>query len=316
MSVVIPLYNKAAYISRAVQSVLAQQVQDFEVLVVDDGSTDAGPEIASAFADPRLRVVRQENAGEGAARNRGGLEAQASLVAFCDADDEWFPEFLPTILRLHAAFPQCGMFATGYLMRDPNGRDSSPILRGLPDRPWEGVLKDYFATACQSDPPVCSSSVAVRRDALEAVGGFPTRVRIGTDLLGWARLAAQYEVAISTDPQAVFWLRETYPSPPVRMPDVPDVVGRELAQLAASAPAKRRSTMRRYAGMWHRMRAIIFTYHGRRADALSEIMQALRLTPADEKLYALVAVALLPTALRDATLRSIERWRRRQRTSS
>ncbi|NLZ30356.1 MAG: glycosyltransferase family 2 protein, partial [Methanomicrobiales archaeon] len=114
VSVVIPLYNKAPYIARALSSIIAQTRQDFEVIVIDDGSTDGGEEIVRGFDDPRIRVIRQENRGVSAARNRGIEAARADFIAFLDADDEWMPTHLGALLRLRGRYPRAGAYGTAY----------------------------------------------------------------------------------------------------------------------------------------------------------------------------------------------------------
>src|ERR1700742_2594037 len=94
VSVVVPLYNKARFVRRTIDSILGQRFTDFEVIVVNDGSSDGGEKIVEAISDPRLRLISQPNAGPGAARNRGLAEARGEYVAFLDSDDEWLPDFL------------------------------------------------------------------------------------------------------------------------------------------------------------------------------------------------------------------------------
>ncbi len=98
VTVIIPLYNKERTVARALESVQAQEFTDFEVIVVDDGSSDQGPQVVRSFADPRFRMVHQPNAGPGSARNHGGNLARGDLLAFLDADDEWRPEYLGTMV--------------------------------------------------------------------------------------------------------------------------------------------------------------------------------------------------------------------------
>jgi len=195
VSVVIPLYNKAAYIRRAVDSVLAQTYQDFELIVVDDGSTDEGPEIVAGYADPRLRLIRQANAGVSAARNRGVAEAQAELVAFLDADDEWRPWFLETVIGLRQRFPEAGAFATAYEIFDGERLRRPDFQTGI-DNPEGGILHDYFLAACY-DPPLWSSALMIPKRVFDKVGGFPVGVKRGEDTHTWTRIALYYPVAWS-----------------------------------------------------------------------------------------------------------------------
>jgi len=138
VSVIIPLYNKGKYIARALDSIFAQTYQDFEVIVVDDGSTDNGPDIVKQYADPRLRIIRQQNAGPGAARNRGIAESLAFYVAFLDADDEWLPGFLSRYTMRLETNPGCDLVIGPYF-EGPDREDRSPIWKGLGLRegPWD-----------------------------------------------------------------------------------------------------------------------------------------------------------------------------------
>ncbi|MCX6917267.1 MAG: glycosyltransferase family A protein [Verrucomicrobia bacterium] len=204
VSVVIPLYNKARHIRRAVDSVLAQAYQDFELIVVDDGSTDAGGDVVREMTDLRIRLITQENAGEGAARNRGIKEAACDLVAFLDADDEWLPCFLETVMRLHTRHPDAGMYATAYRCTQglvtwrPGFTDCVASLDG-------GLLNDYFRAA-MGPQPVQPSAVMIPKHVFEDVGGFPVGVRLGGDLHTWARIALRYRVAWSLVDGAVYHL--------------------------------------------------------------------------------------------------------------
>ena len=109
ISVAIPLYNKRREIARTIQSVFDQTFQQFEILVIDDGSTDGGADIVAQIGDPRVRLIRQANAGVSAARNHAISEAKTELIAFLDADDEWKPGFLAAIWDLRERFPEAGL---------------------------------------------------------------------------------------------------------------------------------------------------------------------------------------------------------------
>ena len=130
VSVIIPLYNKGKYIARALDSVFSQTYQDYEVIVVDDGSTDNGPEIVKQYNDPRLRLIHQENAGPGAARNKGISESKGEFLSFLDADDEWLPEFLEEGIYALSENPQCSSFCSCYYMGEEK-EDKSEAFKKL-----------------------------------------------------------------------------------------------------------------------------------------------------------------------------------------
>src|SRR5438876_3167163 len=138
ISVIIPLFNKAAYVERALAAVAAQTFTDFEAIVVNDGSTDEGPQIVKAFSDARVRIIDQDNLGPGAARNRGIAEARGEFVAFLDADDEWLTEYLSESVRLLDENKQAATITSGYF-NFPSGTSSEDDWheRGLSD----GVIR-------------------------------------------------------------------------------------------------------------------------------------------------------------------------------
>ena len=294
VSIVMPLYNKENDVSRAVQSALNQTLADSELIVVNDGSTDRGPEIVRNISDSRIRLINQENAGVSAARNRGIQEAKSDLIAFLDADDEWKPDFLETILSLQAAFPSCDVFATNYLYREVSGIYRAPIIRGIPASPWRGIISDYFHTASRSDPPLWSSAIAVTKDAIESVGLFPVGVTDGEDLLTWARLALRYDIAYSTEPKAVFWFGPPQFGPVRRAPDEKDVVGDVLKALLPNVPPDQVVAFKRYIALWHRMRASNFLNLGARSEALQEIRNISRFSKRNPQLYIYFAIAISP----------------------
>jgi glycosyltransferase involved in cell wall biosynthesis len=192
ISVIIPLYNKAGYVVRAIRSALRQEPPPAEILIVDDGSTDEGPALIEQLPEfPRLRLVRQQNGGEGAARNRGLAEMRGDLAAFLDADDEWAPGHLRNLLELAAACPAAGLLATGYRAVYGRGVQVETAIEG--DRPVQ--LRDYFETA-RGGFCLHVSSCAVWRRAIEEVGGFAEREPMGADLEFIARVALSYPVAV------------------------------------------------------------------------------------------------------------------------
>lgn len=203
-SVVIPLYNKEKYIERAVCSVLAQSQQDFEVLVINDGSIDRGPDIIRNIKDPRIKLVSQNNSGVSAARNKGIELATSEIVAFLDADDEWCPQHLESIMHLRNRHKNAGIYTTTYQIFNGDERIENPAYRVIPKPPWQGILPSYFKAAAYGAPPVCSSVVCIPKKVFSNVGFFEVGKRLGEDIDMWMRIAFKYPVAFSWTHGAIY----------------------------------------------------------------------------------------------------------------
>ncbi len=203
ITVVIPLYNKGPHIERTLQSVLSQTSLPAEIIVVDDGSTDGGGEIVKSINAPGLRLIRQENQGVSAARNRGIAEASGELIAFLDADDAWGFRFLEVILELRQKYPRAGAYATAYRVVDLRGGDLPLEFHVLPPTCQDGLIENYFAVALEF--PVWTSAVAIPKKILAEIGGFqPTEVQ-GEDVDVWLRIALRYPVAWSREVLVVYY---------------------------------------------------------------------------------------------------------------
>jgi glycosyltransferase involved in cell wall biosynthesis len=201
VSVVIPLYNKEPYIKRAIDSVLAQTVNNFELIVVDDGSTDMSANVVKSISDKRIRLIQQKNLGVSAARNRGIEESNADLIAFLDADDEWFPTFLETICFLRQKYPQAGAYATAYKY-ELNEKEFK--LYDFQKGQRDGLITSYFKSAAITDGIISSSTVTVPKNIFIEIGKFPVGEWWGEDTDMWGRIALKYPIAFSSDCNAIY----------------------------------------------------------------------------------------------------------------
>lgn len=187
ITVVIPLYNKEKYIENTLRSVLNQTFRNFEVLVIDDGSIDTGPEIVKKFDDDRIKYIFQKHMGVSAARNKGIEQSESPCIAFLDADDFWNPEFLNTVYSLKKEFVNAKIFATA---------NSSFSFVNDPQEKKIITFKDYLDICVKFKiSPLNSSSVMVEKKALEHIGGFPLGQQRGEDLDTWFRLLENYDCA-------------------------------------------------------------------------------------------------------------------------
>jgi len=206
VSAIIPLFNKERTVEAALRSVAAQTVKDLEVIVVDDGSTDAGPRLVREFALPCVRLITQENAGPGAARNRGIAAARSPFLAFLDADDEWMPDYLERSLAFLEQDSSLAAVTFGWL--DHPGAISSAEVwqrRGLrggiqpvsPDLPASllGAMVIFMW-------PV---TTMVRAAVARRFGGFYEKgVRYGEDGHLWTKILLNAPVRFVMEPAAIF----------------------------------------------------------------------------------------------------------------
>jgi glycosyltransferase involved in cell wall biosynthesis len=190
VSVVIPAYNSRSYVAQAVESVLTQTFHEFEIIVIDDGSTDDTRQTLAAYAD-RIRYVHQENRGVYAARNRGAKLAQGQYIAFLDADDVWLPEKLAVQVGALESHPEFGAAHTDTALIGPDGRVVNPASNPKRQSHSGMVFDEFF----QSNMAVILlSTVLIRRDCFEALGGFDERHRAVQDQFFFLRLAWSYPI--------------------------------------------------------------------------------------------------------------------------
>lgn len=193
-SVVIPLYNKRPYILRAVNAVLNQTYENFEVLIIDDGSTDGSRDELTSLEDQRVKIIVKKNGGAASARNRGIKEAKGEYIALLDADDEWDKLFLETIVKMITKFPDAGLFATANRHKYQDNSEKKIVFT---DKKNEiSLIKDYFEIIAKSGTSINnSSSSVVPKKVFEKVGLFPEGMIHYEDHAVWYKIALTYDIA-------------------------------------------------------------------------------------------------------------------------
>ncbi len=193
-SIVIPLYNKANHIKTTLRSVLDQNFRDFEIIIINDGSTDDSLGVVEAFSDERINIYSIENNGVSYARNFGVTKATTEFIVFLDADDIWKPHHLEDLKELQEEFPNCGMYAKAYVRKYKTFEIKS-LYNNIPTtNNWKGVLNDYFDNS-MINGIASSSSVMIPKKTLIDVGNFNEAYNSGEDTDLWIRIALKHPVA-------------------------------------------------------------------------------------------------------------------------
>ena len=201
-SIIVPLYNKAPYIQKALESIVAQTYRDFELIIVDDGSTDNSAVICEEYLNSFTRslvhsFIRQTNFGVAAARNRGVAESHGEYVCFLDADDWWEPTFLEEMDKLITEYPDAGIYASNYIYYKPGKTHVALNLQ----RGYMNYPEAYLQSGAM---PVTSITTCMPRKVFDEMGGFPAGIKLGEDFLLWAKTALHYKVAFCEKPLAYY----------------------------------------------------------------------------------------------------------------
>ena len=200
ITAIIPTYNRARYLPRALGSVAEQDYRPIEAIVIDDGSTDNTSESIPAQREllaargVELTYLKQKNGGPARARNAGLDLAKGKYIAWLDSDDMWKPAFLSTMRRLLDTYPTAGLAFGGYLCIDTDDRLTGERPTGLPPQPREALFRHPFP-AIMDYMPTGTPCIMMRRAAIEAVGQFDSNLHIGEDWDLWYRIGKKFDFA-------------------------------------------------------------------------------------------------------------------------
>lgn len=204
-SVIIPAYNTAEYIEQTLDSILTQSYSDFEIIIIDDGSTDETADKIKAYTDPRVRYYYQANSGRPSGpRNKAINLARGDVIFIFDSDDVMLPDKIKASMEALDAAPEAGMVFTGFCCVDEGNTVINPSFLGnyhtLNNLPKSAVMRDAWLIRSSEVSAglaysnfVGTSGVAVRRRVFDKVGFFDTDVRNADDKLMWSAIADQYD---------------------------------------------------------------------------------------------------------------------------
>lgn len=206
-SVIIPLYNKEHSIAGAIKSVLNQTLQDFEIIVVNDGSTDNSSAIVDQIIDPRIRLIHQQNQGVSAARNTGIIEAQREWITFLDGDDEWDKDFLQSFKCAIIRNSGIKFFSIGYEIIEPDGLNRK--IKFSSKNEFISIhIKDYLRLSLKK-PLATSNTVVIHSSVINKIEGFKIGLKRGEDRDYWLRVLLFTKEFIFINKIAAYYHRES-----------------------------------------------------------------------------------------------------------
>ena len=199
ISVIISLYNKEKYIERCLLSIFNQSFQDFEIIVINDGTTDNSLNIVKSYNNNKIRIFEQGNLGHSAGRNKGIIESYSDLITFIDADDEWHPHFLERVFELSQTYPSEHIFATAYQYIYLNNKVQKAKYSFINEhKVQEYIINNYYKYSLL-DNLLSGISVLFRKNVFKKVGFFNEKIKRGLDIEMWIRIADYYNIVFSNN---------------------------------------------------------------------------------------------------------------------
>lgn len=189
-SIVIPVFNKEKFVANTLKSVLSQTFSDYEIIIVNDGSTDNSEAVIKTFTDERIQYFSKENEGVAVARNFGIDKAKSDFVCFLDADDFWHPTFLETMYTYSQKFPEQKVFACAIEVETQNKTFAANYSI---NKNTDFEIVDFFE-ASQKECVLWTSSVVIHKSVFETVGNFDTKIKKGEDTELWIRVGLQFSI--------------------------------------------------------------------------------------------------------------------------
>jgi glycosyltransferase involved in cell wall biosynthesis len=213
VTVLMTAYNCGMYIEKSINSILNQTYQNFELIIVNDGSKDNSLNVVNSISDSRITLINKTNGGVSSARNVGIKTAKGKYISLLDADDMWDVNYLVVMKKLIEDFPEASFYGCQFYCK--NGNDIK-ISNQVHDQ--RGYIDNYFKAQIKA-PVVWSSSVIIKKECFEQIGFFNTKLLRGEDLEMWVRLARNYKLAFEPVPLSYYMIdarnRACYTTPPL-----------------------------------------------------------------------------------------------------